>query len=907
MEQFLPGQRWLNDAELQLGLGIVVGAEHRHVQIAFPASDEIRTYARNNSPLTRVIFGASDPLEDQNGKRWTVTRRHEFDGLYQYDCVDDAGNERLITEAELNPFMVFTSPTERLLNGQIDGDRWFRLRHQCWQAQQQLASSSMRGLLGCRAQWVPHQLYIAHEVGRRHAPRVLLADEVGLGKTIEAGLILHQQLVTERAQRVLILVPESLQHQWLVEMLRRFNLRFSLFNADRLSVDSVMGDEVTANPFLEEQWVISSPDLLLDTANREEVLAADWDLLIVDEAHHLHWNEQGGSEEYQLVEALAQQTPGVLLLTATPEQLGKTSHFARLRLLDPARFSDFDAFLEQEAQYKPIADQLDKLIAENADPASIDELLDQYGTGRVLFRNTRSAIAGFPQRLLAQHPLPLPDEYQAVRDQACPEHAYSQGEASDWTQFDPRVEWLIAHCKQNLSEKQLLICAHAETALSLAEALRVKAGLHVPVFHEGMTLVERDRAAAYFAEAIDGAPLLLCSEIGSEGRNFQFAHQLILFDLPRHPDLLEQRIGRLDRIGQSSDITIHVPFLQDCEQETLFTWYHEGLDAFSHPCAVGDAVLQRLPVTLQNSGLSAAENTEKLDLTQSLRSELVAAMESGRDRLLEAHSCRPQQAETLVARAQQEQRSDELIALMETAWDCYGVDSDPHSDHAMVLFPGEHMDEPFPGVPDEGVSVTWDRDKALAQEDLQFLTWEHPMVSAVLERATSEERGNSALISLKTKALPAGTLLMEALFILDAPQRVQRWLAPQLVRTLINPKGVALQSKIGHDAINKVGQRVRKPVARQVIKSQRDTLLSMIPKARAEAEKDLTRIRQQALQSLTDMLGNERQRLEKLAEKNPAVRAEEIEFYQREQQRASEAIDAAGLRMDAIRLIVTTQ
>lgn len=906
MEQFLPGQRWLNDAELQLGLGIVVSIEHRHVQIAFPASDEIRTYARNNSPLTRVIFGASDPLEDKEGKRWTVTQRHEIDGLYQYDCVDDAGLERRITEAELNPFMVFTSPTERLLNGQIDGDRWFRLRHQCWQAQQQLASSSMRGLLGCRAQWVPHQLYIAHEVGRRHAPRVLLADEVGLGKTIEAGLILHQQLVTERAKRVLILVPESLQHQWLVEMLRRFNLRFSLFNADRLSVGSVMGDEVTDNPFLEEQWAISSPELLIETGNREEVLAADWDLLIVDEAHHLHWDENGGSEEYQLVDALAQQTPGVLLLTATPEQLGKTSHFARLRLLDPARFNSYEDFLAQEASYQPIADQLDRLIAENAEAAAIDELLDQYGTGRVLFRNTRSAIQGFPQRILAPHPLPLPAEYQAVSEQACPEHAYSQGKGSDWTQFDPRVEWLIGHCKQNLSEKQLLICANAETALSLAEALRVKAGLHVPVFHEGMSLVERDRAAAYFAEAIDGAPLLLCSEIGSEGRNFQFAHQLILFDLPRHPDLLEQRIGRLDRIGQSSDITIHVPFLQNSEQEALFHWYHEGLDAFSHPCAVGDAVMQRLPEALQKSGLSTEDNAEKLKQSRELRIELEAAMESGRDRLLEAHSCRPQQAEALVERAQQEQRPEDLIALMETAWDCYGVDSDPHSDQAMVLFPGEHMDEPFPGVPDEGVSVTWDRDKALAQEDLQFLTWEHPMVTAVLERATSEERGNSALITLKTKALPAGTLLMEALFILDAPQRVQRWLAPQLVRTLINPKGVALQSKIGHDAINKVGQRVRKPVARQIIKSQRDELLTMIPKARAEAEKNLPALRQQALESLNSMLGSEQQRLAKLAQKNPAVREEEIAFYDEEQQRASAAIEAAGLRMDAIRLIVTT-
>ncbi len=85
--------------------------------------------------------------------------------------------------------------------------------------------------MGSRTSLLPHQIYIANEVGQRHAPRVLLADEVGLGKTIEAGMIIQQQLLTGRASRILVLVPPSLLHQWLVEMLRRFNLHFSLFDA----------------------------------------------------------------------------------------------------------------------------------------------------------------------------------------------------------------------------------------------------------------------------------------------------------------------------------------------------------------------------------------------------------------------------------------------------------------------------------------------------------------------------------------------------------------------------------------------------------------------------------------------------------------------------------------------------
>ena len=99
------------------------------------------------------------------------------------------------------------------------------------------------------------------------------------------------------------------------------------------------------------------------------------------------------------------------------------------------------------------------------------------------------------------------------------------------------------------------------------------------LFHEGLTLLQRDRNAAFFAEE-DGARILICSEIGSEGRNFQFAHHLVLFDLPADPELLEQRIGRLDRIGQTATITIHVPYLRGTESEVLARWYHEGLNAF---------------------------------------------------------------------------------------------------------------------------------------------------------------------------------------------------------------------------------------------------------------------------------------------------------------------------------------
>jgi len=360
MHDIAPGQRWISDTELDLGLGIVLTVEHRIISLAFPATGEERTYARQTAPLTRVVFSPGDTIEHQLNETMHIESVEEQDGLLFY-CGKTTGGESLIwPEGQLNHRLQLNRPRERLLAGQIDANKWFELRYQTLQHANRLAHSDMYGLTGVRTSLIPHQLFIAHEVGKRYAPRVLLADEVGLGKTIEAGLILHQQLLTERAKRVLIVVPEALVHQWLVEMLRRFNLRFSVFDEDRcIEIE----DE---NPFHSEQLILCSRDFLSKSELRSnQALAGEWDFLVVDEAHHLQWSPTHSSADYQLIEALAEKTKGVLLLTATPEQLGKESHFARLRLLDPDRFPDYESFIEEETHYRPVAEALKELLAIN--------------------------------------------------------------------------------------------------------------------------------------------------------------------------------------------------------------------------------------------------------------------------------------------------------------------------------------------------------------------------------------------------------------------------------------------------------------------------------------------------------------------------------------------------------------
>ncbi len=963
MQQFIPGQRWISVAESQMGLGTVLSVEHRTVTVVFMATGETRTYSRETSPLTRVQFVAGDTVLDANNNALTVESVEEHDGLFTYVGRDGDGLATEMTESQLNNFMQLNRPTERLFNGQIDKNKWFELRHETLQHLNRLTRSDLTGLTGCRTSLIPHQLYIAHEVSSRYAPRVLLADEVGLGKTIEAGLILHRQLLTERAKRVLIIVPESLVHQWLVEMLRRFNLFFSVFDAERC--EAITDGNDTINPFHTEQLVLCSLEFLHDNPLlAEQAVEGEWDLLIVDEAHHLGWSPEASSPEYQLVEQLADGTRGVLLLTATPEQLGKAGHFARLRLLDPDRFADYETFLAEESAYEPVAqavecllegeaidssareiikaqlddadseallDRLDSLSHDSPEQAKIrtqltEQLLDRHGTGRVLFRNTRAAVKGFPVRELHPHALPLPAQYAAClahgemldNEEAglllTPERLYravSAADAPTWTTFDPRVPWLVEQLSDIRPDKVLVITASAASALELADHLKQRSGLHAAVFHEGLSLIERDRAAAFFADPEEGTQVLVCSEIGSEGRNFQFAHHLVLFDLPLNPDLLEQRIGRLDRIGQSDTIRIHVPYLQQSAQEPLFRWTHEGLGAFEHTCPAGHAVFTRLQYRLvQHLKQPGKDVSALLEEARALHEQLNSELALGRDRLLEYNSCRPDIADHLRERALAEDRQHRLPAYMERLFNCHDVNSDFLREGCWSLSPGEHMLNRFPGLPDDGMMVTYERDIALANEDVQYLSWDHPMVIAAMDMVQSGELGNTALSAVEYRGTQPGTLMLEALFVLEpaAVESLQtgRYLPPTTVRVVLDERGGRHDEQLGLDDIYRLRKTVNAETANKIAHAKETELRRMTEQCEQLAQQQAPAILEEARQQAGLTLGGEIDRLKALQRQNPNVRDEEIQYFERRLNEVNRLIETAHLRLDALRVIVST-
>ncbi|MCF2948652.1 RNA polymerase-associated protein RapA [Paraglaciecola aquimarina] len=939
---FALGQRWLSDTETELGLGTIVLMEARTITVLFPATGESRVYSAQTAPLTRIEFAVGDTVKSHEGWEMLVEHVEEIDGQLIYigersDPNDpDEKEPAILKETFVDHHFQLNQPEQRLLNGQFDHPKWFDLREQCLINQFEHSTSALLGFVGARVDLIPHQLHISSEVGSRHAPRVLLADEVGLGKTIEAALIIHQQLLTARAQRVLIVVPSSLVHQWLVEMLRRVNLAFSVFDEERCEA---MAEDAT-NPFEAEQLVICSLDFLTHNSRYyQQALEAKWDLMVVDEAHHLTWSEGQPSQEYQVIEGLANHTKGVLLLTATPDQLGHKSHFARLRLLDPARFHDYQSFVDEEKKYSQLATAINPLLSgDNLSPddllaigqfadadvlkdinqaSSQDKtkllhtLLDRHGTGRMLFRNSRAGVSGFPDRKLFSYSLIQPEEYESIlaedptnlQLQLTPErHA---DVVNTWVDFDPRVEWFIDQLKSLKGEKVLTICASASTAMQLSEALRVKAGTRSTVFHEGMSAVDRDRAAHYFSQSEDGAQVLICSEIGSEGRNFQFAHHLILFDLPLVPDLLEQRIGRLDRIGQKHDVCIHVPYFDMTAQQVLLDWYHQGLNAFEHTCPTGMTVYEETQESLeycieQPQDFSASE--QLINQTASLHKTLKLKLEQGRDKLLELNSSGQGRIDVFLEQILEAEQSPKLELFMSRLFDAIGFLQEDHGESCYLLRPTETMLSPLPGLDEEGMTVTYERTTATLLEHVHFLSWDHPMIQHAMDMLTTDVTGKSSVAFCHDKSLPAGAYWIECLFVLSAKAdkhlQLSRFLPPTPIKVCIDANKTSVSKQFIQ--LNSVKTKM----GNQLINALKPQLEACLQLAQQQADTQGEKIKQSRIDNMQELLGDELARLQSLQKVNPAIREEEIEHVANQITNLQQVMQGAKLHLEAVRLIV---
>lgn len=484
---------------------------------------------------------------------------------------------------------------------------------------------------------LPHQLYALNRAVSRDRIRYLLADEVGLGKTIEAGLVLRELKLRGRVKRILVVAPKGLVRQWQAEMRLHFGEKFQFIEPSELAAfrqwrSGGVGEE--ENLWRMHDQVICSLDSVkpmesrrgwsmeqLNTYNRErfeDLISASWDLVIIDEAHRM-----GGSTEqvarYKLGAALAEASPYLLLLSATPHQ-GKTDQFMRLmQLLDRDAFPDESSVsrdrvrpfvirtekrlsinAEGQPLFKPRVTRL-QAVAWHARHGSQQRLYDavtdyvRHGYNQAMAAKQRHIgfLMILMQRLVTSSTAAIRttlERRQALLDTAQPQaNPFENTSQDEWADLDGQSQVDLAMQSSGweleMSEVEMLLelareteaagtDAKAEALLELIYKLQQEEGdpaLKVLIFTEfvptqamladflssrgfsvatlngSMDLEARTRAQQVFSKDVR---VLISTDAGGEGLNLQFCHVIVNFDMPWNPMRIEQRIGRVDRIGQ---------------------------------------------------------------------------------------------------------------------------------------------------------------------------------------------------------------------------------------------------------------------------------------------------------------------------------------------------------------------
>ena len=474
-------------------------------------------------------------------------------------------------EVALDLTFELVDPDAIQLSGAQPDPAWFRLRAELTQLGLVEGFDELLclpALQGVEAHW--YQIETVRKVLKQYRGRVLLADEVGLGKTVEAGMVLKEYMLRGMAERVLILVPAPLVGQWRDEMAAKFGIDCATTH------DALLRSDPAA--FWAQPRVIAS----IATARRREhadVLAQRaYDVVVVDEAHHLR---DQASASYKLVNTL--QKRFLLLLSATPVQNSLLELYNLLTLLQPGIFrtqKDFRAaYMVPGKPREPVnrdrlRDLMRGVMVRNTralaalrlprrHAATIRAMPDaaEAGCYQELTTLARAAATSGQARLAVQHLLSAAGSSPAAAAAAISRFAERHPKEKGWTALLARYRDVAAGAKQdallkllaqNPAEKKMVFVHHRDSMTHLADLLR-RQGMAPLLFDGSMSGPEKDQAVAAFRDA---GKLLLCSESGGEGRNLQFCNTLVNFDIPWNPMAIEQRIGRIDRIGQTREVFV---------------------------------------------------------------------------------------------------------------------------------------------------------------------------------------------------------------------------------------------------------------------------------------------------------------------------------------------------------------
>jgi ATP-dependent helicase HepA len=631
-----------------------------------------------------------------------------------------AGSDALVPAAE-PPRPGDRSLFGRLAAGDVDETEDVLTRVGILHLRSVREAGGLGSFLGGRVRLFPHQLHVAERATERLPVRWLLADEVGLGKTVEAALIMNRLLHTQQIERCLVVAPEPLTVQWLGELWRKYHQVFALLDAARL--DDVARDFGSGfNPFdVHRRAVIALDTLIARPELTRQAVKAGIDLLVVDEAQRLRRPPRHpGEPGYRAIAQIAALGRHVLLLSATPLEDEAQGFFRLLQMLRPEEFPeevDVEARLASGVPLPPCTSS-----------------------------TRRVDVGGLPPRLPVPIDLPI-DVPHDQRDQRVQRDRAGAGDA------DARLDWLLAQAKRwrDAGEKTLVFTARRETLEMLRQALRARAQLATGVFHEELSTARRDIEVARF-RAEDGPSLLVSTEAGGEGRNFEFCHRLVLYDLPWKPAIVEQRIGRLDRIGRRMPVEI-VYFRPASGVGAAAVRLFEHLGIFREPMAGLEPQLAGIEGVLQEiardpeATLSDARIDQVLADARAARGRIHAAAyeQLHRDRY---HAGL---APSILARV-----PAGLDALMEQVVVNAAARLGFHIEQVRgrrayaIEFGNEALIDSLPGVPGGSSFIgSFDREYAVEDESIDFYASGHPLIEGLLAHFDEDSKGRVGRLELQ--------------------------------------------------------------------------------------------------------------------------------------------------------------
>lgn len=488
-----------------------------------------------------------------------------------------------------------------------------------------------------------YQIETARKVLRQLGGRALLADEVGLGKTIEAGLIIAEYLARGMVQSMLVLTPASLVSQWQSELSDKFNI--ATITTDNRDPQQPIDEFWTNNP-----RIIASLNTAKSAKHYPHVTSRTWDLVVVDEAHHL---KNRTTLNWKLVNALNKRF--ILMLTATPVQNSLVELFNLLTLLKPG-------LLQTEAAFKKeYVDSRNGRVPKN--PEKLRSLMRE-----VMVRNTRALVdVKLPKRFattitvtpsageeklyqdLSEYlrnsedkldrlsrtnllmragssPGALADSLKQLTKRLPDEELKSLARRAAQVKQVEKAKVLVEMLSKS-SQKTLVFTTHKATSTYLAQTLQA-ANIPFAEFTGGMSLKQKDEAIAAFRDTVS---VLLASETGGEGRNIQFANAIVNYDLPWNPMKIEQRIGRIHRIGQTQDVFIFNFCLKGSIEEYILRILHDKINMF-------ELVVGEIETILGNvdDEFDFSEIVMDIWLKHQVKPELDTAFEQLADNLLKA-------------------------------------------------------------------------------------------------------------------------------------------------------------------------------------------------------------------------------------------------------------------------------